>query len=75
MTSPSVTMLQDPLADGPVIQAASTRALEAGTTLDGVLKMVAEVGTLAACNRTYPFWQPPCRPSLMTSCMLSTRRL
>ena len=35
--------LQDPGADGPVIQAASTRALEAGTTLDAVLATIAEV--------------------------------
>jgi len=33
----------DPTADGPVIQAASQRALKAGTTLDGVLKLVADV--------------------------------
>jgi tryptophan synthase alpha chain len=33
----------DPTADGPVIQAASQRALKADTTLDRVLKMVAEV--------------------------------
>jgi tryptophan synthase alpha chain len=33
----------DPTADGPVIQAASQRALKAGTTPEGVLKMVAEV--------------------------------
>ncbi len=31
----------DPLADGPEIQRASERALAAGTTLDGVLHMVA----------------------------------
>lgn len=30
----------DPLADGPVIQAAATRALERGTTLDQVLEML-----------------------------------
>ncbi len=30
----------DPLADGPVIQAAATRALQRGTTLDQVLSMV-----------------------------------
>jgi tryptophan synthase alpha chain len=30
----------DPLADGPVIQAAATRALQRGTTLDQVLEMV-----------------------------------
>jgi tryptophan synthase alpha chain len=33
----------DPTADGPVIQAASKRALKAGTTLEGVLNMVSEV--------------------------------
>ena len=31
----------DPLADGPVIHAAGTRALKAGTTLDGVLELAA----------------------------------
>jgi tryptophan synthase alpha chain len=33
----------DPLADGPVIQAAATRALQRGTRLDDVLEMVAKV--------------------------------
>ena len=33
----------DPTADGPVIQAASQRSLKSGTTLDGVMKMIAEV--------------------------------
>lgn len=33
----------DPLADGPVIQRASERALAAGTTLDTVLRIVASV--------------------------------
>jgi tryptophan synthase alpha chain len=33
----------DPLADGPVIQAAATRALAKGTTLDHVLAMVKKV--------------------------------
>lgn len=33
----------DPTADGPVIQAASQRALKSGTTLEGVLKMVTAV--------------------------------
>jgi tryptophan synthase alpha chain len=32
----------DPLADGPVIQRASERALASGTTLRGTLKMIAE---------------------------------
>src|SRR5512139_38908 len=33
----------DPMADGPTIQAASERALAAGTTLRGVLNLVARV--------------------------------
>ncbi len=33
----------DPLADGPVIQAAATRALQQGTRLDHVLSMVSEL--------------------------------
>ncbi len=33
----------DPLADGPVIQRATERALAAGTTLDAVLGLVADV--------------------------------
>jgi tryptophan synthase alpha chain len=33
----------DPVADGPVIQAAAERALASGTTLDGVLALVAEL--------------------------------
>ncbi len=33
----------DPTADGPVIQAASQRALKTGTTLQGVLDLVADI--------------------------------
>ena len=33
----------DPLADGPVNQASAARALEAGTTLEGVLDMVQRI--------------------------------
>lgn len=33
----------DPLADGPVIQAANERALASGTTLDGILELVADI--------------------------------
>ncbi len=33
----------DPLADGPVIQRATERALTSGTTLDAVLRLVADV--------------------------------
>ena len=33
----------DPIAEGPVIQAANERALKAGATLDGIFKLVIEV--------------------------------
>jgi tryptophan synthase alpha chain len=33
----------DPLADGPIIQEASRKAIEAGATLDNILKLVAAV--------------------------------
>jgi tryptophan synthase alpha chain len=33
----------DPLADGPIIQAAATRALQQGTTLSGVLVMLKQI--------------------------------
>ncbi len=33
----------DPTADGPIIQAASQKALKAGTTLEAVLNLVSEV--------------------------------
>ena len=39
----------DPLADGPVIQAAATRALQRGTRLDHVLEMVARVSPSLRC--------------------------
>ncbi len=37
----------DPTADGPVIQAAAQRALQNGTTLAGILEMIAEVRKLS----------------------------
>ncbi|KAL5702142.1 hypothetical protein ACHQM5_027394 [Ranunculus cassubicifolius] len=39
----------DPLADGPVIQAASTRALAKGTNLESVLSMLKEVIPQVSC--------------------------
>jgi tryptophan synthase alpha chain len=47
----------DPIADGPLLQAAAQRALEAGTTLDGVLDVVrayrAEGGRLPLLAFSY----------------------
>ena len=34
----------DPIADGPVIQASYTRALNAGTRLDAIFEMVSRLG-------------------------------
>ncbi|MEB3295405.1 MAG: tryptophan synthase subunit alpha [Synechococcales bacterium] len=49
----------DPLADGPVIQAAATRALEKGTKLDQVLQMVQEVApTLNAPIVLFTYYNP-----------------
>ncbi|XP_074570732.1 tryptophan synthase alpha chain-like [Curcuma longa] len=39
----------DPLADGPVIQAAATRALQNGTNFDGVISMLREVVPQLSC--------------------------
>jgi tryptophan synthase alpha chain len=33
----------DPIADGPILQAAATRSLEEGTTLSGILELVARL--------------------------------
>ncbi len=50
---------QDPGADGPVIQAASTRALSAGTTLDAVLAMLAGVApSLHAPVLIFTYYNP-----------------
>jgi tryptophan synthase alpha chain len=49
----------DPLADGPVIQAAATRALEKGTKLEQVLHMVQEVApTLRAPLILFTYYNP-----------------
>ncbi|KAL1547177.1 Transient receptor putative cation channel subfamily A member 1 [Salvia divinorum] len=39
----------DPLADGPVIQAAATRALAKGTNFDSIISMLKEVVPLLSC--------------------------
>ncbi|AEE79260.1 tryptophan synthase alpha chain [Arabidopsis thaliana] len=39
----------DPLADGPVIQAAATRSLERGTNLDSILEMLDKVVPQISC--------------------------
>lgn len=49
----------DPLADGPVIQAAAMRALRNGTNLDAVLKMLSEVvPRLAAPLMLFTYYNP-----------------
>ena len=49
----------DPLADGPVIQRATERALAAGTTLDAVLGLVADVrAELRHADRAVHLCQP-----------------
>lgn len=49
----------DPLADGPVIQGAATRALENGTTLDRVLNMLSKVSpTIKAPIVMFTYYNP-----------------
>lgn len=49
----------DPLADGPVIQAAATRALQRGTRLDQVLEMVEAVSpTLRSPIILFTYYNP-----------------
>ncbi|GAX74789.1 hypothetical protein CEUSTIGMA_g2236.t1 [Chlamydomonas eustigma] len=49
----------DPLADGPVIQNAATRALEKGTTLDAVLSMISTVSpTIEAPLVMFTYYNP-----------------
>lgn len=49
----------DPLADGPVIQAAATRALQRGTRLDRVLEMVQTVSpSLTAPLILFTYYNP-----------------
>lgn len=49
----------DPLADGPVIQAAATRALQRGVRLDAVLELVSKVSpTLQAPIILFTYYNP-----------------
>jgi tryptophan synthase alpha chain len=49
----------DPLADGPVIQAAATRALQKGTKLEAVLEMLQEITpTLQAPIILFTYYNP-----------------
>lgn len=49
----------DPLADGPTIQAAATRALEKGVRLDDVLEMVKDISpTLKAPLILFTYYNP-----------------
>lgn len=49
----------DPLADGPVIQAAATRSLNRGTRLDGVLEMLKAVSpTIKAPIILFTYYNP-----------------
>lgn len=49
----------DPLADGPVIQAAATRALQRGTRLDQVLEMLRDVSpTLKSPIVLFTYYNP-----------------
>jgi tryptophan synthase alpha chain len=52
----------DPLADGPVIQRATERALASGTSLRGVLKMIGEVRSqITAPIVLFSYANPICR--------------
>jgi tryptophan synthase alpha chain len=55
----------DPLADGPVIQRASERALAAGTTLDGVLEVARRIRKQSALPLLlFSYLNPLLRPGL-----------
>jgi tryptophan synthase alpha chain len=59
----------DPLADGPVIQAAATRALAAGATLDKVLQLVKEVRPLGAGSAAAARTAAARNPSRSPACL------
>ncbi len=63
------SVLQDPLADGPVIQGAATRSLERGTTLDKVIAMLAGVApSLKAPVVLFTYYNPIMRRGMDTFC-------
>lgn len=62
---------QDPLADGPVIQGAATRALEKGTTLDSVLQVVRNVSpTIKAPLVLFTYYNPIMRRGMDKFCKM-----
>jgi tryptophan synthase alpha chain len=63
----------DPLADGPVIQRASERALKHGTTLEHVLKLAAEVREHSQSTGliVFSYLNPILRMSLEKFCKVS----
>jgi tryptophan synthase alpha chain len=61
--------VQDPLADGPVIQGAATRALEKGTTLDQVLTMLTKVApSMRAPVVLFTYYNPIMRRGMDKFC-------
>jgi tryptophan synthase alpha chain len=63
----------DPLADGPVIQRASERALKRGTTLEHVLKLAAEIRehTQSAGLMVFSYLNPILRMGLEKFCKVA----
>jgi tryptophan synthase alpha chain len=58
----------DPIADGPVIQRASERALKAGTTLPSVLEIAAKIReTSHSCATDSTSWPRTRRPEGSTA--------
>jgi len=60
---------QDPLADGPVIQNAATRALDKGTTLDQVIDLVRRVSpSTSAALVLFTYFNPIMRRGMDKFC-------
>ena len=51
----------DPIAEGPVIQAASERALSAGTTLKGIFEMVRRLRKKTDASESRSGIRSPCK--------------